>query len=159
MVKIRYISGVYVLESTSVLKGTLNDVWLFFSRPENLATITPADMDFKITSGVSRDMYQGQVITYKLSVFNWFKLNWVTEISNLIKGKLFVDEQIHGPYKMWRHQHQFQEATNGVKVFDKVVYQVPFGWIGRLLNTLLIKRKLISIFSYRQAAIENKFNH
>ncbi|MBL7793009.1 MAG: hypothetical protein JNK77_11830, partial [Saprospiraceae bacterium] len=45
----------------------LETVWAFFSRPENLDTITPEDMSFEILSDISQmEMYPGMIVQYRV---------------------------------------------------------------------------------------------
>ncbi len=157
MVKIEYISGVYVLVASQTIKASLNDVWLFFSNPKNLNKITPLKMKFNITSGGEEKMYKGQIITYTLRILYLIRTNWVTEITNIVYNKFFVDEQRLGPYKIWHHQHHFKEVNNGIEIYDKVVYKIPFGWLGRLVNSLYVKRELLKVFNYRASIIHQEF--
>jgi len=62
-----------------------------------------------------------------------------------------------GPYKVWHHEHNLEQIDGGVFMTDIISYQPPFGWIGRLANTLIIRKKLHSIFDYRTLALEEIF--
>lgn len=37
----------------------------------------------------------------------------------------FVDIQVKGPYKLWRHIHQFHESQYGTRITDIVKYILP----------------------------------
>jgi ligand-binding SRPBCC domain-containing protein len=69
----------------------------------------------------------------------------------------FVDEQRLGPYRFWHHQHHFQEVDSGVEMRDLVHYVMPMGVLGRGVNRLLVRRKLIEIFSFRRRSLEIRF--
>ena len=47
---------------------------------------------------------------------------------------------------------------NGVEIKDRIMYSVPFGFIGRILNKLWIKKDLENIFSYREKVIKDLFS-
>ncbi len=150
---------IYKLERKQVLKINKENCWKFFSDPANLQKITPPDMDFKIISKLPEEIYEGQIIIYKIKLFPWIKLNWATEITHKTMGKYFVDEQRFGPYKFWHHQHIFKELENGMEVYDLVHYAVPFGFAGRLINKIFIGNKLNKIFQYRKEFLEKSFNN
>ena len=95
-------------------------------------------MSFDVTSGFEPKVYQGQIISYKIGILPGIKTNWVTEITHITDKKHFVDEQRFGPYKMWHHEHFFEENKNGVMMTDKVSYKMPFGAIGHLVNKFFI---------------------
>jgi ligand-binding SRPBCC domain-containing protein len=115
-------------------------------------------MGFEIThnSGVGK-MYPGMIITYKVSPLFGIKLTWVTEITQVKEYEYFVDEQKIGPYGIWHHQHRIEPIPGGVLMTDIVTYQPPFGFIGAILNTILIKKQLQEIFDYRTTALEKRF--
>lgn len=152
-------SGIYTLEASQILGISLTEAWNFFSSPENLSKITPGHMGFRITSGVPTKMYPGQIITYKVVPFPGFKTNWVTEITHVAEGRFFVDEQRFGPYRMWHHEHRFEEIEGGVLMTDRVSYKLPFGIFGRLAHILFVKNQLKQIFIHRENILEQLFVH
>lgn len=135
----------------------LDEAWGFFSNPGNLSKITPTSMDFNIISGQSSDMYPGQVITYTVRPLAGIKTKWVTEISQIAKPNYFVDTQLSGPYKVWHHQHLFRKIENGVLMEDILHYEVPFGWLGDIVNQLIIRKKVQHIFEHRRAVLNERF--
>jgi len=140
------------------IKASIKDVWEFASTPKNLQKITPEYMLFEITSNNFNDIiYPGMIISYVVApVFN-FKIKWVTEITQVKEHKFFVDEQRLGPYKLWHHQHFFEEKDDCVLMKDIITYTPPFGLLGWFANKLFIKRKLNEIFDYRFNSINNIF--
>ena len=158
MISFRQHSGVYTLEVSQFLKIDMNEAWKFFSSPENLATITPPGMGFVITSGQPEKMFPGQIITYKVSPFPGFVTNWITEITHVLAGSYFVDEQRFGPYQMWHHIHRFEEKQSGVLMTDQVSYKLPFGFIGRIAHGLFVKAQLKRIFEFREQKLNELFN-
>ncbi len=159
-ISITYQSGIYILTVEQQLNISINEAWEFFSNPANLSKITPPEMKFNITSGNPGKMFAGQIIAYKINVLPRIKSNWVTEITQVNHNKYFIDEQRFGPYKMWHHEHHFQENKTGVLMKDKVSYKIPMGFCGRILHELVIRKKLKQIFSYRVKKLEEIFeNH
>lgn len=149
----------YALKFEQTIPASLDEAWDFFSSPLNLSKITPAQMKFVITSAYTPQtkMYAGMIITYKVSPLLGIKLNWVTEITHVQDKHYFVDEQRVGPYALWHHQHHFKEIDGGVHMTDLLHYAIPYGFIGRATNNLLIGKQLQTIFSYREKAIEQIF--
>lgn len=137
----------------------LVEAWDFFSSPLNLAKITPAEMNFLITSDFKPDtkMYPGMLIAYKVSPVFGIKMNWVTEITHVKEHEYFVDEQRTGPYAIWHHEHHFKPIKGGVHMTDILTYAIPFGIIGQMANSILVDSEVKKIFSYREVAIEQLF--
>ncbi len=145
------------LETIQFVPSSLKETWAFFSNPRNLSTITPPDMGFKITGNCGDTIYDGMIISYKVKPLLGIPLTWVTEITHVKEGSYFVDEQRIGPYRLWHHQHHFKEINGGVEMVDIVNYALPLGFIGSLLNTLLVRKKLDDIFKFRKSIVEDLF--
>lgn len=148
----------FQLKRTQVIPSDIPDVWNFISTPRNLSKITPDYMGFDITSmELPGKMYEGMIISYKVSPFMGLKTDWVTEITHIRERKFFVDEQRIGPYNIWHHEHHIEPVEDGVKMKDIVTYQPPFGPLGMLANKLFIENKLQEIFDYREQALDQYF--
>ncbi len=136
----------------------LEEVWHFFSRPENLNDVTPGDMSFEILSDIQGiPMYEGMIIRYRISPFAGIRMNWVTEITHISERQFFVDEQRFGPYAMWHHEHHFEERDGGVLMRDVLHYKVPYGIIGTLADALFVDGKVEQIFQFRKKVIAGLF--
>lgn len=149
--------GFYQFRQKQLIPADLDLVWEFISNPANLSRITPADMDFTITSESEKRMYAGQIISYKVRPLLNIPTTWVTEITHVKDKCYFVDEQRIGPYRMWHHEHFLKETLRGVEMTDIVSYLPPLGFLGAIANNLIIRKKLQQIFAYRKTALEEIF--
>ena len=149
----------YLLTWQQFMPIPLEDAWDFFSSPLNLAKITPKEMNFTVTSPFTADtkMYEGMIITYKVSPLLGIKMDWMTEITHVKEHEYFVDEQRFGPYALWHHQHHFKKINCGVHMTDILNYAIPYGPLGTLANKLLVKKQVENIFKYREKAIVDMF--
>lgn len=133
--------------------------WDFFSSPKNLSLITPPEMDFKILSKWNgEEIFEGMKIDYTVKPLLGIAVRWQTEICKVQNQNYFTDRQAKGPYKIWEHTHTFSEVDGGVLMHDIVNYKLPFGFLGRTLNSILIKGKIDSIFVYRKKILATLFN-
>lgn len=148
----------YKIETTQHINASIEECWDFFSSPKNLQTITPDTMRFEILDFDNKRMYPGQIITYTLKPLLGIKISWATEITVSVENQYFVDIQLSGPYKLWHHKHFFETTETGVKMTDIVHYALPFGYLGRIMNKLVVANKLKAIFNYRYSKIEEHFN-
>lgn len=139
----------YELYRKQILPISIDQAWEFFKNPHNLGKITPAHMGFRILNEVESPMFEGQIIKYKIAPFPGMPLDWMTEITKIREPFFFIDEQRHGPYKVWHHEHWFKEVEQGVEMIDRVNYVLPFGPLGKLVHALIVKRQLQQIFAYR----------
>ena len=143
-------SKLYRVNFYQNIPSTIDKVWDFISSPNNLKLITPPHMGFQIISQMdSEKMYPGQIIAYKVSPFAGIKLTWVTEITHVDNYEYFVDEQRFGPYTLWHHKHFIKPIKNGVEMTDIIDYKIPFGFLGDIANSILVKKQLQTIFDYR----------
>lgn len=148
---------IYRLESKQNLPITKLEAWEFLSSPNNLKTITPKYMSFDILSGAEKPMYAGQIIQYIVTPILGIKTKWVTEITHVVPGEYFVDEQRFGPYALWHHKHFINEIPGGVEMEDIIDYKVPMGILGQLVHPFLVKPKLNEIFEYRRKKLIELF--
>jgi ligand-binding SRPBCC domain-containing protein len=146
----------YQLHSLQALPISKEKAWEFLSNPKNLATITPEHMGFHILAGDNRAMFPGQIIQYKVIPFPGIPTRWVTEITHVLEGEYFVDEQRFGPYSLWHHKHFLKSIPEGVVMEDIIDIKLPFGPMGRLVYPL-IKKQLAKIFAYREQKLIELF--
>src|SRR3712207_1540996 len=100
---------IHYLKSVQKMPIPVEEAWNFFSRAENLLSITPAFLNLKVRGELFRqETYPGQIITYTVKPLFGVPLFWMTEITHMEKMRFFVDEQRKGPYRLWHHQHHFE---------------------------------------------------
>lgn len=136
----------------------LEKAWSFFSSPDNLKILTPDYLKISLKDhGGAAEMYPGQIIAYTLYPLWNIPVEWVSEITHVHKPHYFIDQQCAGPYKFWHHEHRFHTKPDGVEIVDIIYYQLPFGVLGKALNSLKVEKELRSIFKYRQDKLEEMF--
>ena len=148
---------VYTLSAKQNLPISVDEAWQFLSNAKNLKTITPDYMGFDIISGADKPIYAGQIIQYTATPVLGIKTHWVTEITHVENESYFVDEQRFGPYSLWHHKHFIREIEGGVEMEDIIDYKIPFGFLGRLMHPILVKPKLVEIFTYRNRKLKELF--
>jgi ligand-binding SRPBCC domain-containing protein len=147
-------SPIYRLERQQSVGRPRDEVFDFFSDPANLERITPSSLRFQILSDKAPVMRAGTVIDYRLQVAG-VGFRWRTLITVWEPNLRFVDVQERGPYQLWRHTHEFEDAPGGgTLVRDRVEYQLPLGRLGRIAHRLFVERQLRAIFAFRRQAIE-----
>ena len=137
---------------------SITEAWQFLSSPKNLKVITPANMGFEIISKFHGDhMYAGQIIEYTVKPILSIPLKWCTEITHVHEPNYFVDEQRFGPYSFWHHQHHIKEIEKGVEMIDIIHYKLPLGFLGDIMNIVMVKNQLNSIFQFRKEKIDTLY--
>jgi ligand-binding SRPBCC domain-containing protein len=142
----------FLLERTQVVPRPRDEVFAFFADAQNLEAITPRFLRFRILTPTPVAMGEGARVDYRLSLFG-VPFRWRTRIDAWDPGTRFVDTQLSGPYRRWRHTHLFADAPGGTRVTDRVEYALPLGPLGVLAHALLVRRTLERIFTHRQERI------
>jgi len=86
---------------------------------------------------------------------NGLSLSWTAKHSRVIPGKSFIDEQLTGPFKQWRHTHLFEETTSGTLLKDEVQWEGPFLESFTPIFKRKIENTLIKTFAFRKIRLEN----
>ena len=156
-IKIKFVA-IHSIKSVQKIPADINTVWDFFSSASNLEKITPKNLGFTVISHHHGDkIYPGQIIEYKISPLLGIPLYWMTEITHVKDREYFADEQRHGPYSMWQHQHHFKQIEAGVEMTDIVHYRMPFWILGDMAHSLLVKAQLRDIFRFRGEQVIKHF--
>lgn len=142
-----------------ILSTTMDDAWDFFSDPSKLDEITPPEVGFETISGADEKMFAGQIIVHRIKILPLVRVRWVTEITHVEPGKMFVDEQRFGPYKFWHHRHEFKATDDDqVRMTDTVHYAVGMWVAGEIANKIFVRRQLENIFGHRREVLAEYFS-
>ena len=148
--------SIYHLVREQIIPRPLDNVFSFFADARNLETLTPPLLHFEILTPGTIEMQVGTIIQYALRVHG-IPIHWTTAISVWNPPFEFVDVQLRGPYVLWHHRHTFESLGDSTRMVDEVNYRLPFGWLGRVMNSLLVGRDLNSIFKYRERTVNRLF--
>jgi ligand-binding SRPBCC domain-containing protein len=147
----------YVLERQQRVNASRHEVFAFFADAANLEKMTPSQLGFTILTPQPIEMKKGALIDYKIKLYG-IPMKWKTVIDEYEPEDRFIDVQLKGPYAVWRHTHTFVDAQGGgTDLGDRVVYELPFGPLGRLVHAAFVKRQLAQIFDYRQGVMRELF--
>lgn len=146
----------YTLKKSINVPASLDEVFAFFNRPENLEKLTPPFLRFNILTPSPLVMHNGAVFDYQISLLG-LPMRWTNLISNYDPPHQFVDVQLKGPYSFWHHRHSFVPHEGHVEVIDEVHYEVGFSVLGKLMHGLVIQHQLNAIFSHRERVMGTMF--
>ena len=100
-----------------------------------------------VTSGV---MGPGDSVTWRARHFG-VPFSMTSRITEHEAPHRFVDEQVRGPFRSWRHEHVFEATPEGTLMTDVVDFESPLGPIGRLVNRLVLARYMGHLLEERNA--------
>jgi ligand-binding SRPBCC domain-containing protein len=146
----------YVLERIQTIPRPVEEVFDFFSRPQNLELITPPWLGFVILEAPEQ-LERGARLRYRLRLLG-VPVLWDTEIDVWKPPRTFVDVQTAGPYRFWEHSHRFTSVPGGTEVYDHVRYRVPGGPLAPLAQRAFVGPRLDAIFDYRRERLAEIFS-
>lgn len=146
----------YTLRREQVVRRKLEEVFEFFSCANNLESLTPEWLKFKVISVDPQPLRKGSQICYRLRVHG-LPVRWTSEIVEWEPPHKFVDLQVRGPYKLWRHTHSFQAEQERTRITDEVLYALPLAALGRVAHRLLVRSDLEKVFEFREKKIRELF--
>jgi hypothetical protein len=132
------------------------EVFAFFTDVANLARITPDFLHFTILTPLPLEMAAGALIDYRLRLFG-IPFQWQTRIETFAPPERFSDIQARGPYRSWRHLHEFEERDGGTLMRDTVDYALPLGPLGAVAHALFVRRSVARIFDHRREVLAREF--
>lgn len=149
---------VRTLEYVQEFPRQRDEVFRFFEDAFNLDAITPAMLQFRILTPPPIEMRAGALIDYSLRL-RGVPIRWRTRIEVYEPPNCFVDRQLRGPYRLWWHEHVFEEIEGGTRMTDRVRYLTPLAGskVGRWVHDRFIRPDLESIFAFRRAKLAAVF--
>jgi len=90
----------------------------------------------------------GQEVTWRAWHFG-VPIRMTSRITEMQAPFYFVDEQAKGPFRRFRHVHEFTEDSGGTVMVDRIEFEAPFGPIGRLVEKLVLARYLQELIGQR----------
>ena len=139
--------------SEIVLAAPRDEVFAFFSDAANLEALTPELLRFRILTATPIEMRRGVRIDYRLRV-RGLPVGWRSEITHWLPPWRFVDRQLRGPYRLWIHEHEFEERGAATMCRDRVTWSAPGG---PLVARFLVAPDLERIFAWRRAELVRRF--
>jgi len=128
-------------------------VFPFFSDAMNLQALTPDWVHLQVLTPAPIQVRQGTTIEYKMRI-RGFPFYWQSEITVWEPISRFIDEQRRGPYKVWIHEHRFEDRDGGTLATDRVTYATAGG---RFVERIIVGAQLRRIFDYREQRLKEMF--
>lgn len=144
------------LHRTTVINKPREEVFRFFSTPGNLNLITPPAFAMSMTWMNTENIQQGTLIDYKIKI-SGIPLKWRTKITVWEPPHCFVDIQLQGPYRVWIHEHVFEEKDNKTVMHDHLQYLSPGWMLEPLINKWYVERQINRLFDYRAERLQAIF--
>jgi ligand-binding SRPBCC domain-containing protein len=90
----------------------------------------------------------GETVTLRARHFR-IPFTMTSKVTVLERPHRFVDEQVRGPFRSFRHEHLFDAVTGGTRMVDRVRFDAPLGPIGRLAERAVLAGYLERLIALR----------
>ncbi len=134
-------------EYSSLIKAPVNTVWEFHEREDILEILTPPWQPVRIIERKG-GLEIGATTKFEIN-FGLINIPWFARHVEYEKYKLFTDQQIEGPMKLWIHRHQFQVEGNYTRLTDSIQYDIIGDFFVENLLSWWTQQRLKDMFAYR----------
>lgn len=148
-----------VFEHVSRYPRPRDEVFAWHTRPGAFVRLTPPGMAV-VTSGPTNGIAVGSEIVLRVShpVVSGFLpvgVPWRVRHVEFVAGERFVDEQVSGPFRYWRHEHVFTDGPEGSTVLtDRVTWELPLRLpVG--LDRAVVEGQLTGLFRFRERQLRD----
>lgn len=130
-----------------IIRAPVSKVFGFHERDDALTLLSPRFPPLRLISRTG-GIQKGARVELRLAGLRWIALHTAYEVN-----RLFVDEQVEGPFKRWIHRHEFEDLGTETRLtdcLDYVLTGVP-GW--------LLKPALWQMFHHRHRVTRRFCEH
>jgi len=145
------------IERTVEIDAPLERVFAFVIDIRNHRRIVPAQTQEQLLNAGEIPLRLGTVVRLRARYggIRWTLASRITAFdppdSLHQSSAYFRDEQVHGPFALWQHDHWFTSMPSGsTRLTDRFTYAAPMGPLGRLVERLWLSDRLRHLLEYMQ---------
>ena len=140
----------------SIVPGWAGDVFRWHERRDALLDLTPLRRGMRIERQ-EEGLRDGARITFSFGV-GPLRVRWEARHYGYVHGTQFCDEQVEGPFRIWRHCHRVVPVGVERSLYeDRVEYAVPGGPLAQRLAHPLLRLLLSRLFARRHRIVRRAF--
>ena len=123
-------------------------------RDVRIHTETTSQTNEKAVAGVTDGKIGlGQTVTFEGTHFG-MRQRLTVKVVEFDRPRRFVDAMVEGRFKSFVHIHEFEPRDGDTLMSDTLIWESPFGLLGRIVDKLLLKRHLTQMVSTRNAKLK-----
>jgi ligand-binding SRPBCC domain-containing protein len=126
------------------IDAPVSTVFAFHEREDALPLLSPPFPPVRV---VSRE--GGIAVGARVELRIAGLVRWVARHTAFERDRLFVDEQLEGPFARWTHRHEFEDLGGRTRLTDRITYALPGGRFTQWLAPLLVTPGLHQMFRHR----------
>jgi ligand-binding SRPBCC domain-containing protein len=124
------------------------------SRSVELHTISTSTTNEKAIAGKTTGLISlGEHVTWQATHF-FIRQNLTSKITAYTRPFYFRDEQLKGIFKSIVHDHYFEQKGDTTILKDVFEFKTPFGIIGSIFNSVILKAYLTRLLIKRNTIIK-----
>jgi lipocalin/uncharacterized protein YbjT (DUF2867 family)/ligand-binding SRPBCC domain-containing protein len=136
---------------SSIMGASAADVFRWHEQPGTLAALTPAGLvRIEQQEGGIRD---GGRVTVSIGLGR-ARRRWSMRHYGYIDGRRFCDEQVSGPFAVWRHSHLFESLGSSQTLYeDRIEFAVARRRTLNRLAAAVLRPTLRVVFAHRHRVV------
>lgn len=95
-----------------------------------------------------------ETVTWRGRHFGLF-LQHTSKIIKMTSPYSFTDIMIKGHFTYFCHEHTFEEKNGMTFMYDILKYKAPYTFLGRIFDTIFLKKHLTSFLKQRNRKLKN----
>lgn len=135
---------------SSWIPAPVEAVFAFHERPDALELLTPPWTGATVLER-SGGLETGARVRLRIPV-GPFGIEWLAVHTGYEKDHFFDDIQQRGPFRVWRHRHEFTSENGGTRLTDRIEFSLPLAPVSDWLLAWLVSFQLRRMFTYRHQA-------
>ena len=137
----------HIYEKRTVMQTTMEKMIAFHQDPKALGKLSPPPIFMQLHRDERTSMTEGE-IEFTLW-FSFIPIRWIARHQPGPTETSFADLMVKGPMAYWRHEHIFEETSNGIALIDRVNIAHKPGLAGLLTRLMFDGIPLRFLFFYR----------
>lgn len=127
-----------------IVNAPVDVVFGFHERDDALPLLSPAFPPVRVVERTG-GLQPGARVELRIGGL----IRWIARHTALERNRLFVDEQVEGPFRRWVHRHEFEAVGSSTRLTDRITYEVPGGALVNQVAAWLIAPGLRQMFRHR----------
>lgn len=146
------------IERTVEVHAPLGRVFAFVTDIRNHSRVAPPETQEELLDAGDTPLRVGTIVRLRARYggIRWTLTSRITAFDP--PGPLhpdtayFRDEQVQGPFALWRHDHWFAATSDGgTRLTDRFTYAAPLGPLGRIAERIWLNDRLRRLMEHLQA--------
>lgn len=124
------------------------------ARNIDLHQISTAHTNERAIAGKTSGLIElNESVTWKAKHFGIVQ-RLTSKITAMEYPNYFVDEMVSGAFKSFKHEHLFEQKSEGTLMLDIFNYISPIGILGKVADRLFLKNYMINLLLIRNKVIK-----